>query len=64
MSRSQFKGSLIEVRHSVIAATGLAELYEEAHPEHAKAVEQFCDSLQNSCRELGDVIYPNNQQVG
>ncbi len=64
MTRSQFKGSLIEVRHSVTAATGLAQLFEETHPEHAKAVEQFCDSLQKSCRELGDVIYPNNQQVG
>ena len=64
MSRSQFKGSLIEVRNSVAAATGLAQLFEVTHPEHAEAVEQFCVRLQKSCRELGDAIYTNNQQVG
>lgn len=64
MSRSQFKGSLIEVRLSVNAAAGLAQLFEVAHPEHAEALEQFCMRLQKSCRELGDVIYTNNQQVG
>ncbi len=64
MSRSQFKGSLIEVRHSVAVATGLAQLFQETHPEHAEAVGQFCVRLQKSSRELGDVIYTNNPQVG
>ncbi len=64
MSQSQFKGSLIEVRHSVAAAAGLAQLFQETHPEHAEALEEFCERLQKSCRELGDVIYTNNPQVG
>ena len=64
MSRSQVKLSLIEVRLSVTAAAGFAQLFEEAHPEHAEAVEQFCARLEKSCRELGDAIYTHNQQVG
>lgn len=64
MSRSQVKVSLIEVHLSVAGAAGLAQLFEEAHPEHAEAVEQFCARLQKSCRELGDAIYTHNQQVG
>lgn len=64
MSRSQVKVSRIEVCLSVTAAAGLAQLFEEAHPEHAEAVEQFCARLQKSCRELGDAIYTHNQQVG
>lgn len=64
MSQSQFKGSLIEVRHSVTAASAFAQLFEVTHPEHAEALEEFCERLQKSCRELGDVIYTNNPQVG
>lgn len=64
MSRSQFKGSLIEVRLSVTAAAGWAELFAATHPEHTEAVEQFCARLQKSCRDLGEVIYTNNPQVG
>lgn len=63
MSRSQFKGSLIEVSNSVTAATGFAQLFEETHPEHAEALEQFCVRLQKSCRELRDGIYTNKRQV-
>lgn len=64
MSQSQFKGSLIELRHSVTAAAAFAQLFEEMHPEHAKALEEFSERLQKSCHELGDVIYRNNPQVG
>lgn len=64
MSRSQVKLSLIEVRLSVTAAAGLAQLFEAAQPEHAEAVEQFCGRLEKSCRGLGDAMYTHNQQVG
>lgn len=63
MRQSQFKGSLIEVRLSVTGAAAWAQLFEETHPEHAKAVMQFCVRLQQISRELGDVIYKNNPQV-
>jgi hypothetical protein len=62
MSQSQFKGPMVDVRCSVKVATIFAELFGQLLPVHAEAVTQFCTRIQQSCRELGDIIYNKNPQ--
>jgi hypothetical protein len=52
-----FKASLVDVRTSLTAAIGFAQLYVEANPQHSAAITEFVGAITTLEHELADAVY-------